>query len=123
MNFSKSKAIYTQISEHLCDEILKKMWIEEEKIPSIREMAVSLEVNPNTVVRSYAMLEQDGIIEMRRGIGYFVASQARSKVLNIKKEAFLNDELPNLFKAMDLLKIDIQELITLYQGRKQHENK
>jgi GntR family transcriptional regulator len=118
MNFSKSKAIYTQISEHLCDEILKKMWLEEEKIPSIREMAVSLEVNPNTVVRSYAMLEQDGIIEMRRGIGYFVASQARSKVLNIKKEAFLKDELPSLFKAMDLLNIDIQELVKLYQGRK-----
>ncbi len=123
MNFSKSKPIYTQISNYICDEILKKAWLEEDKIPSIREMAVFLEVNPNTVVRSYAILEQDGVIEMKRGIGYFVARDARSKIMKLKKEIFLKEELPNLFNTMKLLNIDINELVALYQGREQDENK
>ncbi len=117
MNFSKSKAIYTQISDHLCDEILKNSWLIGEKIPSIRDMAVSLEVNPNTVVRSYAMLEQEGIIDMKRGIGYFVSLKAKQKILKIKKAAFLKEELPSVFKAMDLLDIHINELTLLYQER------
>ncbi len=117
MNFSKSKAIYTQISDHLCEEILKNIWLQEEKIPSIRDMAVSLEVNPNTVVRAYATLEQEGIIEMKRGIGYFVSSKAKTNILKIKKAAFLKEDLPGVFKAMDLLSINLDELKTLYQKR------
>lgn len=112
-----------QISDHLCEEIIKNIWPLEEKVPSIREMAVSLEVNPNTVVRSYAMLEQAGIIEMKRGIGYFVSSKAKQKILDIKKAAFLHEELPRVFKAMDLLNINMDEMIGLYQERKNHENK
>lgn len=121
MNFTKNKAIYTQISDHLCDEILKNVWRDEEKIPSIRDMAVSLEVNPNTVVRSYATLEQEGIICMKRGIGYFVQPNARDKILSLKKRTFLEDELPYFFRVMDTLKIDFDELAQLYQQRKTKE--
>ncbi len=119
MIFSKRKAIYTQISDHLCDEILKNICLLGEKFSSIRDMAVALEVNPNTVVRSYAALEQDGIIEMKRGIGYFVSSTAKEKFLNSKKEAFLKEELPCVFKTMDLLKIDFDEINQLYKKRKE----
>lgn len=115
MDFSKKKAIYIQIFDCLCEEILKGMWGVGEKLPSIRETAVSLEVNPNTVVRSYAMLEQEGIVDMKRGIGYFVSLTAKEKILSLKKRAFLKEELPYLFKAMNLLDINMSELTKLYQ--------
>jgi GntR family transcriptional regulator len=118
MNFSKSKAIYLQIIDYLSEEILKSTWCEAEKIPAIREMAVKLEVNPNTVVRAYAALEQSNIIEMKRGIGYFVLSDAKHHILKIKKEYFLEEELPEVFRMMDLLNITIDELSKRYQGRK-----
>ncbi|MDF1678876.1 MAG: GntR family transcriptional regulator [Legionellaceae bacterium] len=117
MNFSKNKAIYIQISDYVCDEILKHRWALEEKVPSIREMAVLLEVNPNTVVRAYAELEQQGIIAMKRGIGYFVAPQAKRKILEAKKATFLKETLPRVFNTMQLLEIDISELNNLYQKR------
>jgi GntR family transcriptional regulator len=125
MHFSKNKAIYTQISDYLCEKILKNTWHEAEKIPSIREMAVSLEVNPNTVVRAYATLEQAGIIEMKRGIGYFVMANAnaKAKIIAIKKEVFLGEALPDVFNAMDLLNIELDEFVTFYQERKNHEKK
>ncbi len=123
MHFSKNKAIYTQISDYLSEEILKNIWGEAEKISSIRDMAISLEVNPNTVVRAYATLEQAGIIEMKRGIGYFVMPNAKAKILAIKKEVFLTEALPDVFNAMDLLNIELDEFVAFYQERRNHEKK
>ncbi len=123
MNFSKHKPIYAQISDYLCERILTSQWQEEEKIPSIRDMAVQLEVNPNTVVRAYATLEQAQIIEMRRGIGYFVSQKANAKIQKERKAVFLKEELPEVFKAMDLLQITLDEFVVLYNRRKNHETK
>jgi len=66
-----SEGIYLQIGEHLCDEIVNQKWRAGEKIPSVHEMTVRVEVNPNTVMRTYTDLEQKGILFNRRGIGLF----------------------------------------------------
>ena len=76
-------------------------------------------MNKTTVYRIIDRLEQDGIIEMKRGIGYLVSSTAKEKFLNSKKEAFLKEELPCVFKTMDLLKIDFDEINQLYKKRKE----
>ncbi|MEX1302542.1 MAG: GntR family transcriptional regulator, partial [Desulfotignum sp.] len=73
MEFQKKDAIYLQIADLMCERILLEDWQENNRIPSVREMAVDLEVNPNTVMRAYAFLQQQGIIFNKRGIGYFVA--------------------------------------------------
>jgi hypothetical protein len=58
MEFRENQAIYLQIAELICERILLKQWASEDKVPSVRELAVQLEVNPNTVMRTYDFLEQ-----------------------------------------------------------------
>ena len=78
MNFKESKAIYLQIADRICDEILLGQLGEEERIPSVREYAAIVEVNANTVMRSFDYLQSQNIIYNKRGIGYFVATGARA---------------------------------------------
>ncbi len=125
-SFKKNTSIYLQIAESICDKILLKEYLEEEKIPSIRDMAVKLEVNPNTVQRSYEWLQQNEIIFTKRGLGYFVSEKATNKVMEIKRNQFVEHVLPNVFKNMELLQIDIhqfEERFANYLKNKENENK
>lgn len=110
MEFNQPKGIYLQIADQIRDRILEREWAEGERIPSIREMAVSLGVNPNTVTKSYQTLTERDIIENQRGLGYFVASEARQTILGELKNEFIRDELPRVFRTMRLLGMDIEEL-------------
>lgn len=123
MDFQNKKAIYLQIADFVCEQILLNKWLEKEKIPSIRELAISLAVNPNTVMRTYSFLEEKAIIEMQRGIGYFVADNARKHTLEFKKEEFLTNDLPQVFRSMELLNIDLENFSYLYRKRSKHEKK
>lgn len=121
MDFQTKKAIYLQIADYVCEQILLKKWMENEKIPSIRELAVNLEVNPNTVMRTYSFLEEKRIIEMQRGIGYFVTAGAYDNVIKFKKDEFLTMDLPQLFRSMDLLQINFENVKQLYNERLKYE--
>jgi GntR family transcriptional regulator len=114
MEFKERQAIYLQIGEYICENILRKKWREGDKIPSIRDMAVSIEVNPNTVMRTYSYLQDMGIIYNKRGIGYFVAENSYQKTLGLKKKNFIDHELPQFFKTMTLLKITLDDLKHFY---------
>lgn len=114
MDFSHHQAIYLQIADQVCDSILRGRWAPEERIPSVRDMAIQIEVNPNTVARAYSHLQERGIIFNKRGIGYFIAPDARALVRNDKREAFIHSELPRLFKMMEQLDIDMKSLKVLY---------
>ena len=67
MNFNQSNPIYLQIAVKVCDGVLGGQYTVGQRIPSVREMAVAIEVNPNTVQRTYTTLQEWGIVEMRRG--------------------------------------------------------
>ena len=110
MDFRQNQPIYIQIAEYVCEQILLKKWKLGEKILSIRDIAVELEVNPNTVQRSYDLLQQRGIIVNKRGVGYFTDEEAMEKIISFRKEQFIEHELPVFFKNMYLLKIDIKDL-------------
>jgi DNA-binding transcriptional regulator YhcF (GntR family) len=83
-------------------------------MPSIRELAIQIEVNPNTVQRTYDFLQQKEIISTKRGIGYFVNEDARNKIIEFRKEQFIENELPNVFRNVHLLGIDFDELKQRY---------
>ena len=110
MEFRDNKAIYLQIAEFICERILLKQWSIGDKIPSVRELAVQLEVNPNTVARTVEFLQQKDIIFTKRGMGYFVSDEAVEKVLAFKKDDFLQNDLPLFFKNIQLLGIGFEEL-------------
>ena len=78
----------------------------DERIPSVREYGADIGVNPNTVMRSYEKLTNDGIIYNRRGIGYFICPDAREIILEVQRKDFLENELPLILKRMKLLGIN-----------------
>ncbi len=114
MEFKDKKSIYIQIADYFSDNILQGIWMAEDKIPSVREMAVQLEVNPNTVMRAYALLQEKGVIYNKRGIGYFLSPEAEKEVKLMKKEEFITNTLPEFYKMVKLLEIDFQELVDGY---------
>lgn len=110
MEFSNQQPIYLQIAELICEKILLKTFREDERIPSVREMAVQLEVNPNTVMRTFEFLQNKEIITNKRGVGYFVAPDGIAKAIAFRKTEFFESELPKLFKTAQLLGISWHEL-------------
>lgn len=108
--FDNSKAIYVQIADRLCDEILTGKYTDNGRIPSVREYAVLLEVNINTAVKSYDLLATNEIIYNKRGLGYFVTPGAKEKILESRKKDFMEHKLPELFRNMKLLEISMEEI-------------
>lgn len=115
MEFEQDKSIYTQIAEKIMENILDRVWEEESRIPSVRELAVSMEVNPNTVARAYNFLHDREVIFNRRGIGYFVGEEGRKKAADIKKQEFFEKELPRFFRTLNMLDIGMKEIEERYQ--------
>lgn len=123
MEFSDNQAIYLQIADHFCENILLKKWNPGDRIPSVREMAVNIEVNPNTVMRTFNYLQEQGIIFNKRGIGYFVSEDGFQKTKALRKENFIKQELPNFFKEMELLNLSMDDIKTYYREyEKNHTN-
>jgi len=120
MQFRETNSIYIQIADYVCEKILLKQWKVEERIPSVRELAMQLEVNPNTVMRTYDFLQQQDIIYNQRGIGLFVSSNAVRQAMQYRKKEFMQKELPLLFRNLYLLDMDIEELKQEYENYVSH---
>ena len=111
MHFENSnQAIYLQIVEYVCEQIIQGDWPAGHKIPSVRELAVSMEVNPNTVMRSYEVLKNEQIVFDKRGIGYFIDPQGGRRALAYLQKEFAGKTLPQVFKTMFLLKMGVEDL-------------
>jgi DNA-binding transcriptional regulator YhcF (GntR family) len=120
MEFKQKQTIYLQIADSICDKIVQGIYAEGAKIPSIRNTGIDLQVNPNTVQRTYEHLQSDGVIYTQRGLGYFVAEGAKNKIMESRKTHFLEKELPSLFKSMSLLGIDTDTIIEKYNEFKKN---
>ncbi len=115
MEFREKQAIYKQIADYFAARIIEGSWTADEKVPSVRQLAVELEVNPNTVMRTYTYLQDNEVIYNKRGIGFFVNPKAKPILLKLLRERFIQEELPEVFKTIDLLEIDFSELESLYE--------
>lgn len=115
MDFHNDKPIYLQIVEYVYERILQNEWKEDQKILSVRDLGADLEVNPNTVMRSYEKLQQDQIIYNKRGLGFFVVKNASTIIKNLRMETFKANELAQILHTAKLLGITEQEIINLYK--------
>ena len=93
MNYNTNQSIFIQIAERICDRVLSGNYKADSRIPSVRELAVEMEVNPNTVMRSFERLQANDIIYNKRGIGYFVASDAEQKIREMRHNQFVEEVL------------------------------
>lgn len=111
MNFDNNKPIYIQIADNICEKVLSGALEEGGRIPSVREWAAEIGVNPNTVARSYDLLVERGVIFIQRGIGYFTVENARETVKESERQKFIDEDLPQLLKRAELLGIDIRKYL------------
>ena len=117
MEFKEQKAIYLQIAEHVCDDILSGKYHEGERLPSVRELAMEAEVNVNTVARSLEWLQQKGVAVTRRGLGNFVAEGGMEAVETLRRDEFFTELLPDLFRMMRALGVGIDEVVQHWQAQ------
>ena len=120
MEFRDNEAIYLQIAAYVGQNILLNKWQAEQKIPSVRDLAIELQVNLNTVMRSYEFLENLGAIYNKRGLGFFVSPEGHEKMKAYRKDRFIQHELPVLFNAIYLLDISQEEMLTWYEQFKKN---
>ncbi len=110
MEFQNGKSIFLQIADSITDKVVSGEFPAGKKIPSVRELAAEMGVNPNTIMRTYSELQAMDIIENQRGIGYFVNEKAPKIILEGKREEFFNQVLPEFLKQAQLLGISATEL-------------
>jgi len=115
MEFRDNEAIYLQIAAFVGQNILLGKWPPEQKIPSVRDLAIELQVNLNTVMRSYEFLESLGVIYNKRGLGSFVSPDGYEKIRAYRKDRFIQQDLPGLFTNIYLLDIAPEEVLEWYR--------
>ena len=111
MEFDNQRPIWLQIVEHIRQGIAGT-WGEGEKLPSVREWALELQVNPNTMVKALAQLEREGLITTRRGAGKYVAADSRLLTERARDEAReVTDRYLSQMKQLGYTKEDIAALL------------
>ncbi len=115
MVFNDNKPIYLQITDRIMDAIVAGEYPAEERLPAVREYAAKVEVNANTVMRSYDWLQQQEIIFNKRGIGFFVTNDALKRILDMRREIFFRDEAEYFFRRLMSFGITPEELANLYK--------
>lgn len=114
MNFNENKPIYLQITDGIMDDILSGTYPPDGRLPSVREYAARVEVNANTVMRSYDWLQQQGIIFNKRGIGFFVMPEAKKRILEMRKEVFFKEESSYFFGRLASFELSPEDVAVLY---------
>lgn len=111
---NNSRAIYLQIADDICDKILIGTLSADERIPSVREYAASVEVNVNTVMRAYEYLSGLDIIYNKRGLGFFTSADAKERVAALRKRELLEDGIKSVFRQLSLLEVSPEQLSEMY---------
>ena len=125
-DFKSPKGIFQQIADTLSHRILEGKLLPGDRVPSVRDLAEEFEVNRNTLLRTYTLLSDAGIIENKRGVGFFVAVDAANRIREKEKAAFFADELPDFIQKVKLLSLtaeDLTELLTIIEKNKTYEKK
>jgi DNA-binding transcriptional regulator YhcF (GntR family) len=126
IDFKSTKGIFLQIAENICHQILEGKLPIGGRVPSVRDLSEEYEVNRNTLLRTYSLLDDAGILENKRGIGFFVSEKAVEIIQHKERIEFFKNELPDFIRKVELLKLtenDLQELITVLKQNKEYENK
>jgi DNA-binding transcriptional regulator YhcF (GntR family) len=115
MDFKPNYPIYLQVADFICEKVLTGVWRDGDKLPAVKDIAVMTSVNPNTVIKALTHLVDNEILATQRGIGYFLTEDARAKTLVVKRNQFIEDDLPQVFASMKLLGLSMAELNEIHQ--------
>lgn len=110
MEFKNTKGIFLQIADSISEKVMEGKYPPGAKIPSVRDLAAEMGVNPNTVMRTYSELQTRGIIDNKRGVGYYVSGDAVEIIRKWKRKEFFEIELPLIVRQTRMLNITPEEL-------------
>ena len=111
-DFHTSQPIFVQIRQRLAEMILAGNVAEGEALPSVRQIAADLSVNPLTVTKAFDALVDIGVVEKRRGLGMFVTPGARAQLLSHERDKFLQQDWPRIAAQIKALDLDLKRLLT-----------
>ena len=114
MEFSENKPIYLQIADRIMDSVGRGDQPAGSRLPSVRDYAVDIGVNPNTVMRTFTWLQQKELIYMKRGIGYFVADDAPRRISEMTRKHFFEREADYFLERLASFGITPDELKAIY---------
>ena len=112
---SQEKTIFGKLAYQICEEILEGKYHGEDRIPSVRDLAETFEVNYNTILRAMELLQREEIVYQKRGIGYFVAADAKERLLDGQRKEFLQKTLPEVLRQARLLGIGLDAISEAWQ--------
>jgi GntR family transcriptional regulator len=118
--WNENQPIYRQLRERLSDMIIDGVIAEGAAMPSVRTISLELKINPITVSRAVQELEEQGVLEKRRGLGMFVRAGARDKLQSVERDKFLQEQWPQLRQKIQRLELDLAQLMqsTSHQGER-----
>ena len=117
-SFDQDKPIYIQVREKIEDQIINKQLREGEQAPSTNQLVNFYKINHATVSKGVNPLVDEGILYKKRGIGMFVAVGAREKLIQKRKETFIEDYIVKLVHEADKLGIPENEIIRFIKNVK-----
>ena len=109
--FNDTQPIFLQIRQRIVEMILNQAVQEGEPLPSVRQIATDLSVNPLTVTKAYDGLVDIGVVESRRGMGMYVNEGARTKLLAHERQKFLAEDWPRVMAQIKALELDPATLL------------
>jgi GntR family transcriptional regulator len=115
MEFRPNYPIYLQVADYICEGLLKGDWHDGDKLPALKDLAVTTSVNPNTVIKALGYLVDNHILSTQRGVGYFLTEDARSRTLDLKRRQFIDEVLPAVFASMKLLGLSVDDLKRIHE--------
>lgn len=110
-----NRPIYVRLADQICDRILLEEYRPLERIPSVREYAVTQQVNPATAARAFEILERQGVIFNKRGLGFFVTENAADTIRKIRLETLLGEESELFFSRLAVLEVTPEQLKDMYE--------
>lgn len=108
-----TRPVYLRLREQIAASIIDGSYAEGEMLPSVRAFAAEQGANPLTVAKAYQQFQSDGLIRVQRGVGMFVREGAAEKLRQAERDAFLEEEWPQIRQRMDRLGLDPAELLDL----------
>ena len=108
---SSSRPVYLRLRDLIAAAILDGDFAEGEMLPSVRAFAAEQGANPLTVAKAYQQFQNDGLVEVQRGVGMYVVAGAADRLRRSEREAFLRDEWPEIRARMARLGVSARELL------------
>lgn len=115
INWHDNQPIFRQLSDRISEQILQGIWLENQPLPSLRQVAADLKINHLTVMKSYQILVDQGIVEKRRGRGMYVAQGALMTLKTKKKSLFIDQQIPLIAETLKQINMPLDEFVQQLQ--------